>query len=91
MPKIQRLDPAIQILEIIKKNIHGISLESNLMQRCTFTIPGGMPASSARTHRARAVNGVSSDGFRITEHPAARAGASFRHITISFRIISIKV
>ena len=40
-----------------------------------------MPASSARAHKAKAVSGVSSDGLRMTVHPAASAGAIFLVIT----------
>ena len=39
--------------------------------------PAGSPASSAASPRAIAPEGVTSDGFRITALPAARAGATF--------------
>jgi hypothetical protein len=44
---------------------------------CGWKRPGGMPASSARAHKAMAVSGVSSDGLMMTVHPAASAGAIF--------------
>ena len=44
----------------------------------TLNTPAGTPASSARTARARAVKGVSSEGLSTTVQPAARAGATFR-------------
>lgn len=43
--------------------------------------PEGIPASSVRAHKARAVSGVSSDGLRMIVHPAASAGAIFLVIT----------
>lgn len=45
--------------------------------------PGGTPASSAIAHRANAVKGVSSDGFKTTVQPAANAGPIFLVITDS--------
>ena len=43
-----------------------------------MTTPGGKPASSAMRAISNAPTGVDSAGFRITAHPAASAGASFR-------------
>lgn len=43
--------------------------------------PGGTPASSAIAHRAKALKGVSSDGFKTTVQPAANAGPIFLVIT----------
>ncbi|MCY1430239.1 hypothetical protein D9M71_461820 [compost metagenome] len=43
----------------------------------TFNTPAGTPASSASSARRKAENGDCSAGLRITELPAARAGASF--------------
>ena len=40
----------------------------------TLKIPGGMPARSASSAKARAERGVSSAGLIITGQPAARAG-----------------
>ena len=42
--------------------------------------PAGSPASAPSTARARAENGVSSDGLSTTVQPAARAGATLRVI-----------
>ena len=43
----------------------------------TSRTPGGRPASSAMRPSSSAVDGVNSDGFRITALPAASAGATF--------------
>ena len=42
----------------------------------TANKPAGMPASSARTPRARADRGVSSAGLTTQVHPAAKAAAT---------------
>lgn len=42
--------------------------------------PGGNPALTKRDPNKRAVKGVCSAGFKITVHPAARAGATFQAI-----------
>ncbi|MNJ75567.1 hypothetical protein D3C77_726840 [compost metagenome] len=39
-----------------------------------------MPARSASTHSARALNGVCEAGLSTSVHPAARAGAALRVI-----------
>jgi len=39
-------------------------------------LTGGMPACNASSAAASAVNGVSSEGFTTTVHPAANAGAT---------------
>ena len=44
------------------------------------TIPGGIPASSARAPSARADNGVSSAGLTTQVHPAARAAATWTRV-----------
>ena len=44
------------------------------------TIPGGIPASSARAPSARADNGVSSAGLTTQVHPAARAAATWARV-----------
>ena len=44
--------------------------------------PAGMPACSASTAKAKADNGVSSDGLRIIVQPAASAGPTLR-VTIA--------
>ena len=46
----------------------------------TLNTPGGTPASSPRAARARALNGVSSEGLSTTVQPAARAGPTLRVI-----------
>mmetsp|Transcript_4385 Transcript_4385/g.15565 ORF Transcript_4385/g.15565 Transcript_4385/m.15565 type:complete len:282 (+) Transcript_4385:1315-2160(+) len=43
----------------------------------TLSTPGGMPARFASSASANAERGVSSDGFRTTVHPTAKAGATF--------------
>jgi len=48
----------------------------------TLSAPAGIPASSPNSANAKAVNGVNSDGFKMTVQPDARAGASFR-VTIA--------
>lgn len=45
--------------------------------------PGGKPASTESSPSRSAVRGVSSDGFRITQFPVARAGANLRHAMTS--------
>lgn len=45
--------------------------------------PGGKPASTDSSPSLRAVRGVSSDGFRITQFPVASAGANLRHAMTS--------
>lgn len=48
-----------------------------------FTTPSGNPALTINSPILRAVNGVSSAGFKTTVHPAANAGAIFQaNITI---------
>jgi len=42
-----------------------------------LTTPGGAPASSAITHNANALKGVSSEGLITAVQPAANAGPSF--------------
>ncbi len=42
-----------------------------------FRTPGGSPASVANSANISTDNGVSSDGFNTTVHPAANAGATF--------------
>ena len=44
----------------------------------TLTTPFGTPASRHASAKARAVRGVSFDGFRTPEQPAANAGPSLR-------------
>ena len=46
----------------------------------TLKTPGGNPAFSAKSARASADSGVSSDGFKTTVHPTAKAGAILRVI-----------
>ncbi|MBB5570839.1 hypothetical protein GGI58_006010 [Rhizobium lentis] len=46
----------------------------------TFKTPSGMPARAASSAKAKAENGVNSEGFSTTEQPAAKAGADFRVI-----------
>ncbi|MNP52359.1 hypothetical protein D3C76_1467480 [compost metagenome] len=46
----------------------------------TLNTPAGMPTRSASTARARADNGVRSEGLTMIGHPAARAGAHLRVI-----------
>mmetsp|Transcript_29043 Transcript_29043/g.68618 ORF Transcript_29043/g.68618 Transcript_29043/m.68618 type:complete len:282 (-) Transcript_29043:135-980(-) len=49
----------------------------------TLSTPGGTPARLASSARARAENGVSSEGLMTQVHPAARAGAALRVIMAS--------
>jgi hypothetical protein len=43
----------------------------------TYKTPGGNPASTANCPMNKAVNGVDSAGFKMEQHPVARAGAHF--------------
>ena len=42
-----------------------------------FKTPSGNPASMASSPNFKAVSGVNSDGFKITEQPAAIAAETF--------------
>ena len=46
----------------------------------TLRTPGGIPARTASSARARADNGVASAGLTTEVQPAARAGATLRVI-----------
>lgn len=48
----------------------------------TLTTPGGKPASSKSSARARVEVGACSEGLTTAVHPAASAGASF-HVSSS--------
>src|SRR5204863_9607910 len=48
-----------------------------------LTDPGGNPTSVASSPSRNAVKGVAESGLSTTEHPAARAGASFHVVIIS--------
>lgn len=69
------------------KNTTILKMQIDNMVRDILT--GGMPACSASSAAARAVNGVSSAGLTIIVHPAANAGATCKYECIHHSTLRI--
>jgi hypothetical protein len=78
---ISRAPTAVEPVKVIfRTRLEAVTMSPNSAGALTTTLstPGGIPASSARAAKARAVNGVSLAGLQTIVQPAARAGAILR-------------